>query len=119
MQDAADRFAEGYEQWETELREEWENCGTPEPQRPEPPIDLTGHDEWLLSYLLPKSDPRSVYHAVLDHIKPFRDPVERAAARDALAQAMRLHGVTRLAPAMEEHGVGFENVDGVLYPYVF
>ena len=64
--------------------------------------------------------PRSVYHSVLDNVQSFRDPVERAAARDALAQAMRLHGVTRLAPAMEEpHGDSFEDVDGVLYPYVF
>jgi len=60
------------------------------------------------------------HDAVLDDVKSFRDPVERAAARDALAQAMKNEGFARLAPAMEEpHGVSFEDVDGVLYPYVF
>ena len=44
--------------------------------------------------------------AVLDDIRTFADPVERAAAQDALAREAA-------------HGVGFDNDDGILTPYVF
>jgi len=69
------------------------------------------YEEWL-------RDTQAKAAAQLDDIQTFSDPVEREAARTALA-ADRKHEVVRVYPAMEEHGVGFDDNDGVLYPYVF